>query len=59
MGSPCIRNCCLNADDVCLGCFRSLYEIMQWAQVDDAMRKEYLKNADSRRSQYDSNISKR
>ncbi|WP_239649575.1 DUF1289 domain-containing protein [Methylocucumis oryzae] len=21
--SPCVRNCCLNNDDVCLGCFRS------------------------------------
>ncbi|MEO1926243.1 MAG: DUF1289 domain-containing protein, partial [Gammaproteobacteria bacterium] len=21
--SPCVRNCCLNEDDICLGCRRS------------------------------------
>ncbi|MGZ8185918.1 MAG: DUF1289 domain-containing protein [Methylobacter sp.] len=28
IASPCIRNCCLNNDDICLGCFRSLHEII-------------------------------
>lgn len=31
-GSPCVRNCCLDPKDICLGCFRSLEEIMQWGQ---------------------------
>ncbi|TAL49822.1 MAG: DUF1289 domain-containing protein [Methylovulum sp.] len=48
--SPCVRNCCLNTDDICLGCFRSLYEIINWAQADDTLRREYLNNADKRRS---------
>ncbi len=50
IASPCVRKCCLNADDICLGCFRSLQEIIQWTQVDDAMRIEYLNNANIRRS---------
>lgn len=49
--SPCVRNCCLNNDDVCLGCFRSLFEIRHWIQVDDATRKQFLQNAALRRKQ--------
>jgi len=28
--SPCIRNCCLNENDICLGCLRHLTEITGW-----------------------------
>ncbi|MGH1461163.1 MAG: DUF1289 domain-containing protein [Neptuniibacter sp.] len=28
--SPCIRNCCLDEQDVCLGCFRLISEITGW-----------------------------
>jgi RNA 2',3'-cyclic 3'-phosphodiesterase len=28
--SPCVRNCCLNDQDVCLGCLRTLPEILNW-----------------------------
>jgi uncharacterized protein len=28
--SPCISNCHLDDADICLGCFRSLTEIMDW-----------------------------
>jgi len=30
VASPCVRNCCLDEHDVCLGCFRTLAEITQW-----------------------------
>ena len=35
--SPCVRNCCLDTEDICLGCFRSLQEILDWheASADD------------------------
>ncbi|MFT4529322.1 MAG: putative Fe-S protein YdhL (DUF1289 family) [Thalassolituus oleivorans] len=38
--SPCIRNCCLDANDVCVGCGRSLAEILAWhnASVEDKTR---------------------
>ena len=51
MESPCVRNCCLNEEDVCLGCFRVLTEITQWTLVDEKTRREFLDNANSRRLQ--------
>jgi predicted Fe-S protein YdhL (DUF1289 family) len=47
--SPCIRNCCLDDDLVCVGCFRSLEEIKEWGVVDDHRRRTILQNADRRR----------
>jgi predicted Fe-S protein YdhL (DUF1289 family) len=50
--SPCIRNCCLDDDDTCLGCFRSLEEIKEWGLVDDPRREAILNNAKQRREAY-------
>lgn len=47
--SPCIENCCLNSDNVCVGCFRSLAEIAQWLQMDDKMRLAVLGKAENLR----------
>jgi predicted Fe-S protein YdhL (DUF1289 family) len=33
IASPCIRNCCLNEEDVCLGCFRHIDEILAWGKA--------------------------
>ena len=46
--SPCVRNCCLNDDDICLGCFRSLDEIMSWSEAGDQERRVILQNAQQR-----------
>ena len=35
LASPCVRNCCLDDDNVCLGCGRSLDEIVAWSTADD------------------------
>jgi predicted Fe-S protein YdhL (DUF1289 family) len=47
--SPCIGNCCLDDDLVCLGCFRSLEEIKDWGVVDEHRRRIILQNAKRRR----------
>jgi len=47
--SPCIRNCCLDDDDICLGCFRSMLEITQWGMVNNQQRIIILQNAQKRR----------
>jgi uncharacterized protein len=47
--SPCIRNCCLDDDLTCLGCFRSLEEIKEWSTVDIHRRRSILQNARQRR----------
>lgn len=48
--SPCVRNCCLNEADICLGCFRSLEEITRWSLADDETKKLILALAAERRS---------
>ncbi len=35
VASPCIRSCCLDDEDVCLGCGRSLEEIVAWNEASD------------------------
>jgi predicted Fe-S protein YdhL (DUF1289 family) len=43
--SPCVRNCCLDDDLICLGCFRSFEEIKEWGVVDEKRRRVILQNA--------------
>jgi hypothetical protein len=50
--SPCIRNCCLDDDDICVGCFRSIDEIKEWTVVDDHRRGAILENARQRSEAY-------
>lgn len=47
---PCVRNCCLDTDDICLGCFRSLQEILNWYKADSTERKAILGRAGERRT---------
>ena len=49
--SPCVRNCCLNDDDICLGCFRHMDEIMAWRQLDEASKKAIINQCQKRRQQ--------
>ncbi len=46
--SPCIRNCCLNENDICLGCYCSLSEITDWGQAGSNRRHVILLNAKQR-----------
>ncbi|MDD5275852.1 MAG: DUF1289 domain-containing protein [Methylovulum sp.] len=46
--SPCIGNCCLDTDDVCLGCFRTLTEIKRWTEADNKTRQQFINNAQDR-----------
>ena len=49
LSSPCIRQCCLNDNDICLGCFRSLTEIIGWTEANDDERRQILNNTTARR----------
>ena len=49
--SPCVRNCCLDDNDVCLGCGRSLTEIIAWGSADDEARLATLALANQRKHQ--------
>jgi len=52
--SPCVRNCCLDDDDICLGCFRSLDEITAWGSVDATRKQHIVEQAARRRKARDS-----
>ncbi|NQZ54751.1 MAG: DUF1289 domain-containing protein [Piscirickettsiaceae bacterium] len=49
--SPCVRNCCLDTNDICLGCFRSIEEIMRWASIETTLsqKQQILSNANKRK----------
>ncbi len=47
--SPCIRNCCLNDNDICVGCYRSLQEITQWSAARDEVKLIILERAKQRK----------
>ncbi|WP_333606644.1 DUF1289 domain-containing protein [Arsukibacterium sp.] len=43
--SPCVRNCCLDQADYCLGCGRSYQDILAWHQADNQARQQILLRA--------------
>lgn len=47
--SPCIRNCCLDDNDICLGCFRHLDEITTWQQLDNSGKTAVLAQCQQRK----------
>ena len=49
--SPCISHCCLDDDDICLGCFRHIDEITGWHSADRKGRIAILQNTDVRREE--------
>ncbi|MFT4941230.1 MAG: putative Fe-S protein YdhL (DUF1289 family) [Paraglaciecola sp.] len=53
--SPCVRNCCLDDKDVCLGCLRTLEEILMWGEADNFKRQQILDNCSARNNQNKSN----
>lgn len=46
--SPCVRNCCLDDENVCLGCFRTLKEICAWHEAPDSEKLAILVRCRSR-----------
>ncbi|MEJ2212786.1 MAG: DUF1289 domain-containing protein [Gammaproteobacteria bacterium] len=48
IASPCIRNCCLDDDDICLGCFRSIDEITGWSSAGVNGQLEIIKRCKER-----------
>ncbi|WP_246058456.1 DUF1289 domain-containing protein [Litorilituus lipolyticus] len=51
--SPCVRNCCLNEQDICLGCFRSLEEIKQWGLATNQEKQTIVSQANSRKMEHE------
>lgn len=49
--SPCVENCCLNEEDVCLGCFRTLDEILSWSSMSLSQKRTTLNLCQQRKQQ--------
>lgn len=50
MESPCIRNCCLDQNDMCVGCFRMLDEILIWGQASNDKKQAIITKLEQRKS---------
>ncbi len=58
VASPCIHECCLAEDNICLGCHRSLREICDWSDATDEQRLEILVRCVERRRERDKPVSR-
>ncbi len=50
IASPCVRNCCLDENDVCLGCYRTIGEIIAWGEASSEQREVILARAKARKA---------
>jgi len=50
ISSPCVRNCCLDNHDICMGCFRHLDEIIGWQGRTVAEKVIIQQRCDKRRN---------
>ena len=48
VASPCVDICRLNAQQVCVGCRRTLDEIAEWSRASEARRREILRAVELR-----------
>jgi predicted Fe-S protein YdhL (DUF1289 family) len=46
--NPCVRNCCLDDKKICIGCGRSLPEILEWHDA-DPKRQQAIKLSSQQR----------
>jgi predicted Fe-S protein YdhL (DUF1289 family) len=49
---PCIKKCCLNEEDICLGCFRSFNDMLKWNKASINEKTEMLKMAEVRKKEH-------
>ncbi|WP_370980261.1 DUF1289 domain-containing protein [Agaribacterium sp. ZY112] len=50
--SPCVRNCALNNEDICQGCYRTLEEISLWSKANFEYKEETLLKCYHRKKAY-------
>jgi predicted Fe-S protein YdhL (DUF1289 family) len=51
VASPCVRQCCLNEQDMCVGCGRYLVEITGWLNFTDEEKMTVVLYAQQRLKQ--------
>ena len=48
--NPCIRQCCLDKEDICIGCFRSLADILAWHSASPEQKQHILNECQNRKN---------
>jgi len=51
ISSPCVSICAINADDVCVGCYRTGDEITRWWGMNNAEKIQTLEKVKERETQ--------
>jgi predicted Fe-S protein YdhL (DUF1289 family) len=49
--SPCVKNCCLDGNDICVGCYRSISEIVGWRDKSKNQKQVILASCEQRKNQ--------
>jgi len=49
--SPCVAKCGVNEDDICMGCYRNIDEIVGWSKADDAFKAQVWKKIPGRKAE--------
>ena len=49
--SPCVSICALNADDICVGCYRTGDEITRWWGMEKSEKLQILEKVKEREAQ--------
>ncbi|MFT5718660.1 MAG: putative Fe-S protein YdhL (DUF1289 family) [Oleiphilaceae bacterium] len=49
--SPCVSICALNADDMCVGCYRTGDEITRWWGMESSEKQQILDKVKERETQ--------
>lgn len=44
VSTPCVRTCTLDRENVCLGCHRTLDEIVRWRELGEAERLRLMRD---------------
>jgi len=49
---PCIRQCCLDEDDICMGCYRTFEDMRVWHAASEKEKLQILHLAKERKLVY-------
>lgn len=49
INKPCIKQCCLNEEEICLGCFRTFNDMCLWNKSSIEEKKEMMQRAERRK----------
>lgn len=52
VASPCRRQCCLDEQDICLGCGRTLQDILDWSTAGPLRQRAICAAAETRLQRY-------